>query len=137
MTGITTINLGGQQRTLSFKNNFILLLGVNLGVDPIDSPKKIEEFCVAGQVMRALTIITYCGIVANFERQFIFDHGITIAQVSEWCDDADQSEFNSVWDTFASIMGIPKATEDQIKQYEARLKKNYPKTVKKSRQKIL
>jgi hypothetical protein len=124
MTGITTINLGGQQRTLSFKNNFILLLGVNLGVDPIDAPKKIEEYCVAGQVMRALTIITYCGIVASFERQYIFDHGITIAKVSEWCDDADQNEFTSVWDSFAEIMGIPKATEKQIKAYEDRLKKN-------------
>jgi hypothetical protein len=130
MTGITTINLGGQTRTLSFKNNFILLLGVNMGVDPIDSPKKIEEYCIAGQVMRALTIITYCGIVADFERKFVFDHGITIGQVSEGCDDADQNEFTTVWDTFAEIMGIPKATEKQIKAYEDRLKKNYPKTRK-------
>lgn len=132
MTGVTVINLGGQTRTLSFKNNFILLLGINLGVDPIDSPKKIEEFCTAGEVMRALSVITYCGIVANFQRQYIFDHGITIQQVSEWCDDAPESEFVSVWDTFAQIMGIPKATEDQIKAYEARLKKNTKVTMQKS-----
>lgn len=130
MHGIATINLGGQQRTLSFKNNFILLLGITLDIDPSKVTDKISEYCKAGQVMRAVSAMTYCAIIANFERQYIFDHGITIQQVAEWCDDANQSEFTSVWNTFAEVMGIPKASEDQIKAYEESLKKN-SKTTKK------
>lgn len=123
MTGITTIFLGGQQRTLSFKNNFILLLGINLNIDPIDVAQKIGEYCAKGQVMRALSVIAYCGICANYERQYNYEHGITIEQVAEWCDEADQKEFESVWRAFAEIMDIPQASEKQIAEYEKRLKK--------------
>lgn len=123
MTGITTINLGGQQRTLSFKNNFILLLGVTLDIDPINVAKKIGEYCQSGEVMRAITVITYCAIVAEYQRRFNYEHGITLEQVSIWCDEADQQEFESVWRAFADIMDIPQASEKQIDEYQAKLKK--------------
>lgn len=123
MTGITTINLGGTTHVLSFKNNFVLLLGITMDIDPANAHEKIAEYCAAGQVIRALTIITYCAIVAHHERQYNYNHGITIQQVSEWCSDAPEDEFTSVWRAFADIMGVPEASEKQIAEYEAKLKK--------------
>ena len=123
MTGITTINLGGQQRTLSFKNNFIWKLGTHLNVDPIDVAEKIQEIAIGQSAMQAITIIVYCGMVAFYERQGNYTHGLALQQVAEWVDDADQNEFTSVWRSFADVMGIPEASEKQIKEYQERLKK--------------
>jgi len=123
MTGITTVNLGGQQRTLSFKNNFLWKLGTHLNVDPIDVAEKIQKIAIDQSAMQAIAIIVYCGMVAFYERQANYAHGLTMAQVAEWVDDADQNEFASVWRSFAEAMGIPEASEKQIQEYEARLKK--------------
>lgn len=123
MTGIVSIHLGGQERHLSFKNNFLWKLGVYLNVDPIDVAEKIQEIAVQDGAMQAVTTIVYCGMVAFYERQANYTHGLTVAQVAEWVDDADQNEFTTVWRSFADIMGIPEASEKQIREYEERLKK--------------
>jgi hypothetical protein len=123
MTGLTTIILGGEPRTLSFKNNFLWKLGMHLDCDPINVADKIQEIAVNQSAMQAIVVIVYCGMVAFYERQGNYTHGLTIPQVAEWVDDADQNEFTTVWRSFADVMGIPEASEKQIKEYEDRLKK--------------
>lgn len=132
MRGITTVNIGGEPRILSLNNNFVLLLGVQLKCEPLNIQAKTIELCESNP-LRALTAIIYCGLCAYKERTGNYEHGLSYAQVSEWVDDADQNEFQSVWDEFAQIMGIPKASEEQIAAYEEQLKKNLIQTTKPSR----
>lgn len=137
MTGITTINLGGEIRLLSFKNNFVFKLGIFLKVDPIEAPIKIEEICTQQSPMQAIVIIVYCAMCAYFEREGNYTHGLTIKQVAEWVDDADQNEFTAVWEMFTEIMGIPKASEEQIAEYEKTIKKKLVSYSKATNQKNL
>jgi len=127
MRGITTVNIGGEPRAISLNNNFILLLGIHLKCEPLNIQTKVIDIAEANP-LRALTSIIYCGLCAYQERIGNYEHGLTLQQVSEWVDEADQNEFQSVWDEFASIMGIPKASEEQIKAYEERIKKNLTQT---------
>lgn len=133
MTGITTINLGGEIRVLSFKNNFLVKLGIVMDADPIACLDKIQEYCATGDVMRALTVIIYSAIIANYEREYNYTHGITIQKIAEWCCDAQDEEFISIWRTFAEIMGVPEASEKQIAEYEEKLKKKVTSPSKQNR----
>lgn len=141
MRGITIVNIGGEIRTLSLKNNFLVLLGIQLGCDPLTIPARITEIC-EDNPFQAITLIIYCGLIANFDREANFAHLITIDKeqakltlkiVAGWMDDASDTEMESVWREFSEIIGIPKASEEQIAAYEERLKKNLPQTVKPKR----
>jgi hypothetical protein len=140
MNGITIVNIGGELRTLSFKNNFLTQLGITLKCDPLAVDEVLQELKTPMQMMAT---IIYCGLCAyqdrigNYTREIVFNEvkqPITIALVSEWIDDADDQEFFSVWDEFRKIMAIPEASEKQIKEYEARIKKKLIPTAKKSKQ---
>jgi hypothetical protein len=129
MRGVVTINLGGQPRAISLNNNFILQLGIHLKCEPLNIHARIIDIAEQNPI-RALKSIIYCGLCAYQERICNYEHGLTIVQVSEWVDDADQNEFQSIWDEFMEIMGIPKASEEQIEAYKERIKKNVIQTAK-------
>jgi len=129
MRGIVTVNIGGEIRTLSLKNNFLVLLAKHLNVDPLNTHDSIADM-IELNPLRALTVITYCGLIANYERNGNYEHYykdkeiLTIPVLATWVDDADEAELESVWQQFREIMEIPQASEAQIKQYEENLKKN-------------
>lgn len=129
MRGITTINIGGEIRTLSLKNNFLVLLGVQLGCDPLSIPAKVAELGTENP-FQIITLVIYCGLIANMDREANFAHfykdkePLTLKQVAIWMDDASDAEMESVWGEFAEIMDYPKASEEQIAAYESNLKKN-------------
>jgi len=125
---IVSVNIGGEIRQLSMKLNFMMKLGIELKVDPMKVGGEIEAICALNP-LQALTIIIYCGLVAFQERKGNYNHGLTLAIVAEWVDDADYNEFSSVWEAFSDVMGIPRATAEQIKSKEKELKKkNLPRS---------
>lgn len=149
MRGITTIQLGGETRTLSLKNNFLVLMGAELKCDPLNIPKKVSEIGESNPI-QIFCIMVYCGMIAYYDRVGNFAHShktevvtelrdgievpvtrnvkLTVEQVAEWIDDADDVEAQSVWGEFAEIMGYPKASEEKIAEYEEMLKKNSQQT---------
>lgn len=125
--GLTTVNIGGEIRTLSFKNNFIFLLGKFLKVDPAEITKPIMDIAEQNEI-RAMTIIVYVGLCAYQERQGNYQHGITLQQCAEWVDDADETESVTIWKAFFDILGVPKVIADRAnaekkKQQTTKLKK--------------
>lgn len=123
MRGITTINLGGEERTLSLKNNFLVLLGKGLDCDPLKIHETLVDI-IAENPIRGMVMIVYYGLCAYQERLGDYAHGLKLSQVAEWVDDAPEEELETVWNEFAAIMELPRASEDQIKAYEESLKKN-------------
>lgn len=140
MRGITTVNIGGELRTLSFKNNFFVLLGLQLDCEPLKFQEKFIEIGIESP-FRILSAVIFCGLKAYQERIGNFTYEITetkynvvekkiltLALVTEWLDDANENEFDSVWNEFSEVTQLPKASEDQIAAYEEQLKKNLAQT---------
>lgn len=126
MHGIVVIELGGEKRTIAFNMHSLMFLSAVLKCNPDEITEKINASCAINP-LRGLTQIIYCGLIGYLETEAIYDHDITIAKVSKWVGESDANEFKSVWDAFSDIMGIPKATQDQIDEYvkkhETELKK--------------
>lgn len=118
--GITVIQLGGEKRTICFNNHSIMFIGRACKCDPANVDKEIMKVAEENP-LRALTFLIYGGLMGWLESEAIYDHNITLKQVSTWVGDADVEEFNGVWDVFMDTLKLPKATEEQIKEYEAEI----------------
>lgn len=116
MHGISVIELGGEKRTVNFNLHFLVFLSKELKCNPDEVDLKVNEVCAISP-LRGLTYVIYCGIIANFEDEFVFNHGITLPMVSKWVGAADMNEFTSIWEQFREVMGIPKASQEQIDAY--------------------
>ncbi len=129
--GITVVSIGGKKRTICFNNHALIFIGQACKCDPALVDKEIAR---VGELnpLRALTFIIYGGLMGFLESEAIYDHDITLKQVSQWVGDANVDEFASVWATFVEATGIPKATQKQIKEYEASLKDKKKMNPKKS-----
>jgi hypothetical protein len=126
MHGIVVVELGGEKRTLALNMHFLMFLSKTLKCNPDEIREKVLEACEVNQ-LRGLTFIIYCGILGYLETEAIYEHDITLKQVSKWVGEANLNEFTSVWEAFSEIMEVPKATQEQIdeyvKKYEDKLKK--------------
>jgi len=119
MHGISVVELGGEKRTLAFNMHCMMFLSQTLKCNPDEIDKKINQACAVTPT-RGLTIIVYCGLMGHLEAEAIYDHDITLKQVSTWIGNADFNSFKSVWDAFSDVMGIPKASQEQIDEYVKR-----------------
>ncbi len=119
--GITVINIGGEKRTVCFNNHSLIYLGNLLGCNPADIMDKVGE---VGDLnpLRLLTFVIYAGLMGYKESKAEYIHDITMPNVAQWVSDANEDEFLGVWDVFSKAMGIPKATEEQVKEYEKKNK---------------
>jgi hypothetical protein len=122
MHGVTIVEIGGETRTLSFNMHFMMFLSKELGCNPDEIEKSVIEVCALNP-LRGVTFIIYCGILADYENRFILKHELTLSQVSKWVGDADFNSFTSVWNAFSDVMGIPKASQEQIDAYVAKNEK--------------
>lgn len=122
MHGVATIELGGETRILSFNMHFLMFLSKELNCNPDEIEKAVIDVC-ATNPLRGVTYIIYCGILAEYENQFVLKHDLTLASVSKMVGDADFNSFTSVWNAFSDIMGIPKASQEQIDAYIAKSQK--------------
>lgn len=121
MTGLATITLGGEKRTLSFKNHFLFIIGKHLDCDPAKIMETITPIA-EDDPMQAVVIIIYNGLVAYQHRIGNYSNDITFQQVSEWWDDADQEEATTVWKTFFEIMTVPKSLSKHLEQTDEKKK---------------
>lgn len=118
--GVTVIKLGGEKRTICFNNHCIMFIGQACKCDPAQVDSEIMKIAEKNP-LRALTFLIYGGLMGYLESEAIYDHDITLKQVSTWVGDADVEEFNGVWDVFMDTLKLPKATQEQIREYEASL----------------
>lgn len=131
MHGVATIELGGETRVLSFNMHFLMFLCRELNCNPDEIQIKIADV-VGKHPLRGLTYIVYCGIIAQYENDFILTHDLTIQKVSALIGNVKETEILGVWNTFAEIMQIPKASQEQIDEYVKKYeKKNNPPKKKK------
>lgn len=115
------IELGGQKRTVCFNNHAVMFIGKACKCDPINIEAEIMKIA-EDNALRALSIVIYGGLAGWFEREAIFDHaGVTLKSVLGWVGDANVDEFTSVWEVFAEALKLPRATEDQIREYEKKV----------------
>lgn len=122
MHGIATVELGGETRVLSFNMHFMMFLSKELECNPDEIEQAIIKVCAVNP-LRGVVFIIYCGMLAEFENQFILKHEITLSQISKWVGNADFNSFTSVWNAFSDVMGIPKASQEQIDAYVAKNEK--------------
>lgn len=120
--GIIVINLGGEKRTVCFNNHSLIYLGQLLKCDPADIMDKVGEIGDLNP-LRLLTFVIYAGLMGYKESIAEYIHDITMPNVALWVSEANEDEFASVWETFSQALGIPKATAEQVKEYEKKNKK--------------
>lgn len=119
--GIINVNIGGEPRIICFNNHSLIYLGKQLGCDPAQVMSKVGEIGDENP-LRLLTFVVYAGLMGYLESRAIYVHDVTIQNVAMWVSEAKEDEFVSVWSAFSDAIGIPKATEKQVEEYEKKNK---------------
>jgi hypothetical protein len=121
MPQTSVIEIGGQKREACINQHALMFLGKALNCDPLLAAKEIAK--VAEEYpLRALGIVVYAALMGALESKAIFIHDVTLPSVMEWVGEPSQNDYDSIWAMFRDAMDMPKATEEQVKQYEKMLK---------------